>query len=317
MLDPHPPLIHTFATPDLLPILARSHLSSLTELLHAVERTVDKVTVRSTNYEPRLLPHFPVHFVARTLPPQWHDSVLGPATSTSRARSASVVGTPHALATTGGVYSPATPTTPYNWPTQGERDELFLDSLASEIAAKADAWVAQEDRLELTVRPDAPPRRLPEEGEEGAAKEETEKDNDDDRDEGWKGRGIDHLTPWYAMMRDRVFARREMVEWETFGWPVACECSSPCHSIFSRTLTWIYHLAGLLALSTSHPDPLNALSALWDLTSKENLFSPAAYPPMSGAEEDGRHEWANPDILRYIVLVHDVGAGGGRDGWQE
>lgn len=73
----------------------------------------------------------------------------------------------------------------------------------------------------------------------------------------------------------------------------------------------------LLAISTSHPDPLGALSALWDLTSRENLFAPSSYPPRSGADEDGRKEWANPDILRYIVLVHDFGAGGGRDGLEE
>lgn len=62
---------------------------------------------------------------------------------------------------------------------------------------------------------------------------------------------------------------------------------------------------------------MNALAALWELTAKENLFAPASYPPRSGAEEDGRHDWAQPDILRYIALVHDFGAGGGRDGWEE
>lgn len=79
----------------------------------------------------------------------------------------------------------------------------------------------------------------------------------------------------------------------------------------------LVHFVALLALSTSHPDPLGALSALWDLTSKEKLFAPSSYLPHSGAEEDNRKEWANPDVLRYIVLVHDFGAGGGRDGWEE
>ena len=74
---------------------------------------------------------------------------------------------------------------------------------------------------------------------------------------------------------------------------------------------------GLLALSTSHPDPLGALATLWDLTSKEKLFTAGSYPSRSGVEEDGRQEWANPEVLRYIVLIHDSGAGGGRDGWEE
>ncbi|BGP28622.1 hypothetical protein JCM10296v2_000358 [Rhodotorula toruloides] len=87
-----------------------------------------------------------------------------------------------------------------------------------------------------------------------------------------------------------------MVEWETFGWPVAC----------------------ILALSTSHPDPLNALSSLWDLTSPASLFSPSSYPPRSGAEEDGRHDWANAgDVLRFVVLVHDQGRGGGKEEWDD
>lgn len=73
----------------------------------------------------------------------------------------------------------------------------------------------------------------------------------------------------------------------------------------------------MLALSSSHPDPLNALSALWDLTSPARLFTPSAYPPLSGAEEDGRADWTAPEVLRVVVLVHDFGAGGGRDGWEE
>ena len=62
---------------------------------------------------------------------------------------------------------------------------------------------------------------------------------------------------------------------------------------------------------------MNALAALTELTSKEKLFAPSSYPPRSGAEEDSRQEWASPEVQRYIVLVHDFGAGGGRDGWEE
>lgn len=78
----------------------------------------------------------------------------------------------------------------------------------------------------------------------------------------------------------------------------------------------ISNFAGLLVLSTSHPDPLGALATLWDLTSKENLFKPSSYSPKAGVEED-RQEWINPDLLRYIVLVHDFGTGTGRDGLEE
>lgn len=77
----------------------------------------------------------------------------------------------------------------------------------------------------------------------------------------------------------------------------------------------------LLALSSSHPDPLGALSSLWDLTSKEKLFNSNSYPTnlggVGGGEGDGRNNWVNPDVLRFIVLVHDFGEGGGRDGWEE
>lgn len=47
------------------------------------------------------------------------------------------------------------------------------------------------------------------------------------------------------------------------------------------------------------------------------MFARSSYPPRSGAEEDSRHDWANPDILRYIVLIHDHGAGGGRDALED
>ena len=60
---------------------------------------------------------------------------------------------------------------------------------------------------------------------------------------------------------------------------------------------------GVLALSTSHSDPLNALSYLWDLTS-----------PSSPTSQQGGQEYVNTEVLRYILLVHDVQ---GEGSWQE
>ncbi|GAA5838347.1 hypothetical protein JCM9279_003214 [Rhodotorula babjevae] len=92
--------------------------------------------------------------------------------------------------------------------------------------------------------------------------------------------------PPYPLVRDAVLARPPddyCVAHESFAHPVAC----------------------LVALSTSHPDPLNALATLWDLTSPRNLFrNPAAQA------DDPRAEYAAPDVLRFVVLVHDHGAPG-------
>ncbi|GAA5861311.1 hypothetical protein JCM1840_005328 [Sporobolomyces johnsonii] len=301
------PLLHSFTTPDLARSLARSNLPNLTALLNPFQSSVHRVTVRSTSYEPRLLPTLSLQLVERQLPPGWDDALAGPATDTAggRARSGSVRrDRANTGAAAGGLPrfpsalepnptqepTPSTPTTPFAFPSQAERDELFLDSVASMIASRVDPWIAHSAAPELHVRGVTFKARLRDDEEDKGTQEE-----DNDKEEGWEGKSTDELTPWYAAMRDEVFKRREMVEWETFGWPVGC----------------------LLALSTSHPDPLNALSALWELTSRANLFSPASYPPRSGAEEDGRHEWANPDVLRYIVLVHDVGAGGGKEAWDD
>ncbi|KAK4058005.1 hypothetical protein OIO90_000744 [Microbotryomycetes sp. JL221] len=308
------PIIHSFTTPDLHAILHRSHFNSMSHMLSAFEASVEKVQVRSTTYEPRQLPRFPVKFVERQLPAWFEQKVSGVTNGRTRPRSSTMTsstsqGSSHSNATqlegnltpvnAARVVShspqqllppgqlPQTPQTPFTWPTQAERDELFLDSLSSLVGSSVDGWMSQTGRQELEVRGARPKPRLPDTGQELEPVPEF--------DEGWQGRSIENLTPWYAAFRDQVLARREMVEWDTFAWPVGC----------------------LLALSTSHPDPMNALASLWDLTSKENLFSSASFPPRSGAEEDGRLEWAQPDILRYIVLVHDFGAGGGRDGWED
>ncbi|KPV78297.1 uncharacterized protein RHOBADRAFT_50778 [Rhodotorula graminis WP1] len=88
-------------------------------------------------------------------------------------------------------------------------------------------------------------------------------------------------APPYPLVRDAVLARPPddyCVPHESFAHPVAC----------------------LVALSTAHPDPLNALAHLWDLSSPANLFAP----------DDPRAHYAAPDVLRFVVLVNDHGAPG-------
>lgn len=226
-IAPHfAPVIHTFATPELSSILARSKLGTVSQLLAAFENGVDRVNVRSTNYETRTLPRFPVHFVERTLPQGWVEAIGGGAVTSQRTRSGtvgSVAG--HSPAITGltpntignvAAGTPATPQTSFSWPNQAERDELYLDSLSSLISSQVETWTHQTGREELDVREARPRPRMPDEGEEEPAPRI-------EPDEGWQGRSIDSLTPWYAAMRDEVFKRREMVEWETFAWPVGCE----------------------------------------------------------------------------------------------
>lgn len=223
------PIVHVFSTPELTSVLARSKLDSVSHLLSAFETGVDRVSVRSTEYETRTLPRFPVHFVERVLPPGWVDAVGGGAVMSRRSRSGTVnsasdpspalAGAPTPMTSQQpSSMPPATPQTPFSWPNQAERDELFLDSLSSLISSRADTWISQNGREELDVRGPRPRRRVADEGDEPEPVVEV--------DEGWRGRSVDSLTPWYAAMRDEVLRRREMVEWETFAWPVGCEWHS-------------------------------------------------------------------------------------------
>ncbi|TNY20262.1 ER-golgi trafficking TRAPP I complex 85 kDa subunit-domain-containing protein, partial [Rhodotorula diobovata] len=99
---------------------------------------------------------------------------------------------------------------------------------------------------------------------------------------------LNHPPP-YSLVRDAVLSRRDdpvLVPFESFSHP----------------------LAALVALSTSHPDPLNALAHLWDLVSPANLYS---------TDPHSARDFASPDILRFVVLVHDQGAGGGPAAWAD
>ncbi|GAA6008142.1 uncharacterized protein JCM10292_001859 [Rhodotorula paludigena] len=285
------PVVHAFTTPDLAASLARNRFASFADLVHPfVEHPgLDRVTVRlPSTYDSLALDRWPLRVVDRPLPPAFSSDPAA-----SRPAGGAGAPAPNALLSPAAPTLPGTPSTPYHHPSHAERDELFLDQVGALVAAKVDEWVAQPGRDELDVRPLAlRPRPGADDGDSasaGAAGAQGEVD------EGWQGRAVEKLAPWFKEVRDEVFRRRDMVECDTLAWPIGC----------------------VLALSTSHPDPLNALSALWELTSPAALFAPASYPPRSGAEEDGRHEWANPDVLRFVVLVHDFGAGTGRQGWDD
>lgn len=231
ILQSKSPLVHVFSTPELDGILARSSFPTLASFLSAFESGVEKVTVRlATGYEQKILPRFGVHFVQRSLPPGFGDEAAAGAGGAinGRRRSSTTTSNPLNTSTNTSAFAPSpaihTPSTPYAWPTQAERDELFLDSIGSDLARRADEWISHPSHAELKVQPKRARRRprgeddVPE-GEEAGGVFEEEKDID----EGWQGRGVEAVTPWYAAVRDKVLQRREMVEWETFGQPVACK----------------------------------------------------------------------------------------------
>ncbi|GAA5969255.1 hypothetical protein JCM11641_007530 [Rhodosporidiobolus odoratus] len=269
------PILESFSDPSLVTLLERTQIPSLGALLQPYQHSVTRIQTRSHTYQPQTLPAFPFQIHERPLPPTY--GTPQGSTPSIRPTSGSFLTSAH-----------GTPATPVSHPSQAERDDLFLDSLGASLSDNLTTLLNSPNLpLQLKVKPRTLRPRLPEQGQPIPERNE--------ENEGWEDKTVEDLAPWFAQMQKQVLARREMVEWETFGWPVAC----------------------LLGLSTSSPDPLNALSALWELTSPSSLFSPSSYPPRSGAEEDSRHDWANPDVLRCVVLVHDWGAGGGREGWQD
>lgn len=54
-------------------------------------------------------------------------------------------------------------------------------------------------------------------------------------------------------------------------------------------------LLGLITVSTTNPEPLNAFAALYEATMPEKLFA--------------TRPWVDPGVLRYYVLVHDLTTG--------
>lgn len=241
-ISPHfCPLVHAFATPDLAPILARSSFTSLSHFLSAFESSVEKVTVRSSNYEARTLSRFGVRFVDRPLPDSFGQLESNP----QRRRSSTLTNSnksPHLASSSSPIASnnpsapvfpaslstatvpaptpapaptPSATTAAFASTTTAQRDELFLDSLSSLVSQRVDGWLNQPARRELNVVIRS----------EQSRRNGVDRDNDLGREpeEGWEGAAIEDLTPWYAAMRDEVLRRREMVEYDTFAWPVASE----------------------------------------------------------------------------------------------
>ncbi|GAA5859599.1 hypothetical protein JCM8547_006157 [Rhodosporidiobolus lusitaniae] len=281
------PTLHVFTSPDASSSLHRNHLPSFSALLSPFESSVDRIQVRSVSYTPTTLPRFPFACVERPLPPSFN-APPHPQPSSS---------TLPAPAQAGGA-QPATPVTPFAYPSQTERDELFLDQLGASLSSSIPSLLSSATPPPTVTLSPVSLRPRPGDDSEGGGGGQFEKSGvREDEEKEWRGETPDELAPWYKEMRESVLKRREMVEWETFSWPVGC----------------------LLVLSTSSPDPLNTLSALWDLSSPSSLFSPSSYPPRGAfeAEQDGRHEWADGNVLRFVVLVHDFGLGGGREGWED
>lgn len=215
LVQPHfSPPVHLFATPDVQLSLERNRIPSLAAFLSPFLGTgLERVQIRKpSNYDQHTLDRLQTHLVDRPLPPSFLDASQGtPAVGSSRARSGSILGP----AAHPGL---STPATPFVFPSQAERDALFLDSLGENVARKVENWVGEPSRRELRVKAGVRIPRSFADPEDGAGP--ARKDADD---EGWEGRTAEELCPWFEEVKREVYRRREMVEWETFGWPVACK----------------------------------------------------------------------------------------------
>lgn len=192
---------------------------------------------------------------------------------------------------------------------QSQRDELFLDQISSTISTNLDSnYLSPHPPPEIHLDPTRLQRKKLQYDLEGNLLEQ-----DEDKVQEWETKKLDDLTPWYTEFRKHVFERREVVEYETWGWPVGCESPLPLLlavlgdvSLMNERIHFFsLQLLGILALSTNHPDPLNALSQLWDLTSPSQLYSPSNNPSSSSSSPT-QQDYINPDILRYILIIHDL-----------
>lgn len=95
--------------------------------------------------------------------------------------------------------------------------------------------------------------------------------------------------PWYNQYRDYVSLHLGATEHESFNHPVACkidlESNSPPRS------TRIVNQLGLIAVSTSDPDPLMTVSKLGNSSHWPEPF---------------KNGLLDTNILRLVVLVHDA-----------
>ncbi|GAA5949848.1 hypothetical protein JCM3765_007713 [Sporobolomyces pararoseus] len=257
------PLIHTITTPDLETLLSSSsNLNSISSLLYPFSSscskspTLNNVQIRTPpNHEPRIIKHFSIEFKEKLLPLGW-DTTTGGGVGMRRQ----------------GSNNPSN-----NNMSQGEKDELYLDQLSEKII-KQTTLSASPPPPEIKLDPtNLYPKKQQYDLQGNKLDPSTTTTTTTTTEEEWENKTLDDLTPWYKLFRQQVFKRREMVEFETWGWPVGC----------------------ILALSTNHPDPLNAISLLWDLTSPNQLYS-------SSSSQFNEQEFVNPDILRYILIIHDM-----------
>lgn len=90
-------------------------------------------------------------------------------------------------------------------------------------------------------------------------------------------------TPWFDLFVETLYDKRPLTPTETFSHPIVCAC---------RPRQTHADCVGLMAVSTAHPEPLNALASLYAATSPTELYKDQPY--------------MDPNVLRYYVVVHDV-----------
>lgn len=234
-----------------------------TALAHILSQAgaLEHVQTRTSTLDTRTHDTFHVHFAQRSLPDDWRTAQVQSSTNGSPGL---------APASPASAPTPASPAV-----AASERDELFLDSVASAIAPQIDHWLAQTQPpppLPPTSRRRKPP---PSDSETPTVERSHARQPD-----------IEVLTPWYTALRDAVIARRVASVHDSFAWPCAA----------------------ILAIDATLPDAFGALGKLWDLAAPESLHQPSAHSHRSHERSESRHEWINPDVLRFVVVVHDSSA---------
>lgn len=109
---------------------------------------------------------------------------------------------------------------------------------------------------------------------------------------------IETLTPWYATFRDVVLGTRPVAEHETFNHPVAGQSNVFFGSLatgLSLMPLLTVSTSVILAISSSNRDPMNAMAQLYDRLNQSTFYS--------------QRPFMDPIVLRYFVVVHDVGGG--------
>lgn len=197
------PRIEVFSTSDLNPILSRSGFSSAVDLLSAFETGVEQVKIRTSTFESKLLNSFGIKLIERVLPNEFSEIVEGGVDMGSGKRRISTVTSSGGF---GGITSANIGT---GGTSQLEKDELFLEDCSNGIKIEIDNWIQETKELDVRLRSN-PSKSSP-------------KLDGGEQEEGWKGKSVGQLSPWFSTFSNQVLSRREIVPSETFAWPVACE----------------------------------------------------------------------------------------------